>query len=505
MEKARSYSIDEPSADTFRAQPQILLQRDNEDALKEDLLKTIGNQKRQPTRDEVTADHQSDVEAEKEIPQYQTHKSVSFQRVSFDGTAPADREIPDICALIQRARQLRKKWLHSVWQQPQKNWGGTHQESFDLGMMTPAAVRAGSSSYGSPTSCKSPSKRRRPEIAYTVGNFGDSDSSSVPHSGHTFKMNNGIVVVRKGTADQSGPATAKRSRVDGTNSVPSNEGDICFGAEYGVALSIVEFYKDLSELQSIVNNGPVKSFSFRQLEQLKARFKLHCQLNGQLELAEQKSVPHRDFYNVRKVDTHVHHSACMHQKHLLRFIKSKLKKSPDDEVLLDRKTGRVLKLIEVFQQLKLTAYDLNLDTLDMHATDTFHRFDRFNLKYNPCGQPELREIFLKTVLDILANTICSPHHSNTICSPHHSNTICSPHHSNTICSPHHSNTICSPHDSNTLFSHCTGQSYLRALFGGANERGGGGHGRTEIQSCGVENLDLRTQEGGVGETGTLVA
>ena len=26
--------------------------------------------------------------------------------------------------------------------------------------------------------------------------------------------------------------------------------------------------------------------------------------------------------------------------------------------------------------------------------DTFHRFDRFNLKYNPCGQ-SLREIFLK--------------------------------------------------------------------------------------------------------------
>ena len=41
--------------------------------------------------------------------------------------------------------------------------------------------------------------------------------------------------------------------------------------------------------------------SFRQLQQLAARFKLHCQLNAHLELAEQKSVPHRDFYNVRKV------------------------------------------------------------------------------------------------------------------------------------------------------------------------------------------------------------
>ena len=26
-----------------------------------------------------------------------------------------------------------------------------------------------------------------------------------------------------------------------------------------------------------------------------------------------KQVPHRDFYNIRKVDTHVHHSSCMNQ------------------------------------------------------------------------------------------------------------------------------------------------------------------------------------------------
>ena len=32
----------------------------------------------------------------------------------------------------------------------------------------------------------------------------------------------------------------------------------------------------------------------------------------------------------------------------------------------------------------------------MHANNTFHRFDRFNLKYNPAGQSRLREIFLKT-------------------------------------------------------------------------------------------------------------
>uniref|UniRef100_A0A7C9D090 Uncharacterized protein n=1 Tax=Opuntia streptacantha TaxID=393608 RepID=A0A7C9D090_OPUST len=36
---------------------------------------------------------------------------------------------------------------------------------------------------------------------------------------------------------------------------------------------------------------------------------------------------------------------------------------------------------------------LNIDVHDDKST--FHRFDKFNLKYNPCGQSRLREIFLK--------------------------------------------------------------------------------------------------------------
>lgn len=60
------------------------------------------------------------------------------------------------------------------------------------------------------------------------------------------------------------------------------------------------------------------------------KFNLHLMVNADRELLAQKAAPHRDFYNVRKVDTHVHHSACMNQKHLLRFIKSKLRKEPDE-------------------------------------------------------------------------------------------------------------------------------------------------------------------------------
>jgi len=159
-------------------------------------------------------------------------------------------------------------------------------------------------------------------------------------------------------------------------------------------LSFDDFLLDFKTLRNCVHAGPVTSYTFKRLEILMAKFHLHNLLNSTRELDAQKSVPHRDFYNIRKVDTHVHHSACMSQKHLLRFIKHKLRYNPTEHVII--KDGRTLTLGEVFVSLNLTAYDLSIDTLDMHAHDTMHRFDRFNLKYNPAGQSRLREIFLKT-------------------------------------------------------------------------------------------------------------
>uniref|UniRef100_V5GSF1 AMP deaminase n=2 Tax=Kalmanozyma brasiliensis (strain GHG001) TaxID=1365824 RepID=V5GSF1_KALBG len=159
--------------------------------------------------------------------------------------------------------------------------------------------------------------------------------------------------------------------------------------------TIREYFKDLDYLLGVISDGPVKSFAWRRLKYLESKWNLYFLLNEYRELADMKRVPHRDFYNVRKVDTHIHHSASMNQKHLLRFIKAKIKRFPDDVVI--HRDGKDLTLQQVFESLNLTAYDLSIDTLDMHAhQDAFHRFDKFNLKYNPMGESRLREIFLKT-------------------------------------------------------------------------------------------------------------
>lgn len=85
---------------------------------------------------------------------------------------------------------------------------------------------------------------------------------------------------------------------------------------------------------------------------------------------------------ILQVDTHVHSSSCMNQKHLLRFIKKKIRSSPD-EVVIDSKGIKltlaqvcmhaVYQLVwtvfvhKVFEEMNLRAYDLNVDTLDVHA------------------------------------------------------------------------------------------------------------------------------------------
>ncbi|XDV49030.1 hypothetical protein PO909_018359, partial [Leuciscus waleckii] len=156
-----------------------------------------------------------------------------------------------------------------------------------------------------------------------------------------------------------------------------------------------EYIADMNMMMALIINGPVKSFCYRRLQYLSSKFQMHILLNEMKELAAQKKVPHRDFYNIRKVDTHIHASSCMNQKHLLRFIKRAIKKYPGEIVHVEQ--GRGQTLTEVFESMNLTAFDLSVDTLDMHADrNTFHRFDKFNSKYNPIGESILREIFIKT-------------------------------------------------------------------------------------------------------------
>jgi AMP deaminase len=159
--------------------------------------------------------------------------------------------------------------------------------------------------------------------------------------------------------------------------------------------SLAEYYRDVNTIIGTCGHGPAKTHAYTRLSILEAKFNMHRVLNADKEKAQQKSAPRRDFYNVYKVDTHIHLSSAMNQKHLLKFIKKKLQYEAGVPVI--HRDGKLLTLEQVFESLQLTADDLSVDRLDVHADNkTFHRFDKFNLKYNPVGESRLREIFLKT-------------------------------------------------------------------------------------------------------------
>ncbi|CAD6195609.1 unnamed protein product [Caenorhabditis auriculariae] len=186
----------------------------------------------------------------------------------------------------------------------------------------------------------------------------------------------------------------KLHRRNGVIEVCDDKGELCdrFRKSY---ITREKFLSDTEKLTAMIVDGPLKSFCYRRLSYLQNKFQLHVLLNELRELHEQKGVSHRDFYNIRKVDTHIHAASSMNQKHLLRFIKKKIKTEANTVVL--EKDGKPVTMMQVFKKMGIDAYDLSVDMLDVHADrNTFHRFDKFNTKYNPVGESTLREIFIKT-------------------------------------------------------------------------------------------------------------
>ncbi|TFK95642.1 AMP deaminase [Pterulicium gracile] len=298
-------------------------------------------------------------------------------------------ELSSLFDSIQKCLQLRDKYQHRSCQRlgdNPKDYDGKHQDDFD-------AINAPLSQAESST---------RPACE-TFGPWPIHPRPPPPHWHWTDKTKEARSA--HGTHGQDQEARPEDLELPGKH--PWNfaidekgvyqvyEGDTTGNTPLYPIPDIREFYVDVDYVLRVISDGPTKSFASRRLRYLDSKYTMHTLLHEFQELAEMKSVPHRDFYNIRKVDTHVHHSASMNQKHLLRFIKSKMKRSPDDVVIF--RDGKYLTLAQVFESLKLSAYDLSIDTLDMHAhVDSWHRFDKFNLKYNPIGESRLREIFLKT-------------------------------------------------------------------------------------------------------------
>nr|XP_057910212.1 AMP deaminase 2 isoform X2 [Doryrhamphus excisus] len=291
-----------------------------------------------------------------------------YQRVSISGEEKCGvpfTDLVDAAKCVVKALFIREKYINRSMQSFCKTTAHSLQ---DLGL-TPLDMRIYDEIPETPVDADAPV---HPPVSETHP-YDNQDPMNMPSdTGYGCKMVEGVVHVY-----------TRKSNMD-----KSTELDLPYP-------DLKEYIADMNVMMALIINGPVKSFCYRRLQYLSSKFQMHILLNEMKELAAQKKVPHRDFYNIRKVDTHIHASSCMNQKHLLRFIKRAMKKYPEEIVHIERGRGQTLK--EVFETMNLTAFDLSVDTLDMHADrNTFHRFDKFNAKYNPIGESILREIFIKT-------------------------------------------------------------------------------------------------------------
>uniref|UniRef100_A0A3P8TEI6 AMP deaminase n=1 Tax=Amphiprion percula TaxID=161767 RepID=A0A3P8TEI6_AMPPE len=312
---------------------------------------------------EKSVDTVDDAFKEREMPMER-----EYQRVSISGEEKCGvpfTDLVDAAKCVVKALFIREKYINRSMQSFCKTTAHALQ---DLGMKT-VDVRVYDDIPETPVDADAPV---HPPVSETHP-YDNQDPKNMPaDTGYGCKMVDGVVHVY-----------TKKTNMD-----KSSELDLLYP-------DLKEYIADMNVMMALIINGPVKSFCYRRLQYLSSKFQMHILLNEMKELAAQKKVPHRDFYNIRKVDTHIHASSCMNQKHLLRFIKRAMKKYPEEIVHIERGRGQTLK--EVFETMNLTAFDLSVDTLDMHADrNTFHRFDKFNAKYNPIGESILREIFIKT-------------------------------------------------------------------------------------------------------------
>ncbi|KAG5447243.1 AMP deaminase 2, partial [Clonorchis sinensis] len=142
-----------------------------------------------------------------------------------------------------------------------------------------------------------------------------------------------------------------------------------------VVPSVDTYLDDYDTIRTFVANGPLKSFCYGRLTYLSSKFGLHSLLNGSRESMEQKLVSKRDFYNVRKVDTHIHAASCMTQKHLLRFIKKTIHTKGDVLVCEDEKSGKPITLKQdILTNVFLPLFEV---TADPKSHPELHAFLQF--------------------------------------------------------------------------------------------------------------------------------
>jgi AMP deaminase len=182
-----------------------------------------------------------------------------------------------------------------------------------------------------------------------------------------------------------------------------------------------EFVQDLHQIIDLSSEKIGQQLSLRRLDYLRNKFESYGLLNEHRETYLTTINPHRDFYNVRKIDNNVDLTMSMSKKHLLNVINKKLNEEPDRVVY--EENGIQMTLQELFEPYfeddrdkrlniddlfefglidhTLSSADLNdrnLDYEDIIKRDILLRIDKTFLRIDNYIEGEYLSLVLKQVL-----------------------------------------------------------------------------------------------------------
>lgn len=160
-----------------------------------------------------------------------------------------------------------------------------------------------------------------------------------------------------------------------------------------VNLKIIPIHRFYSDMQFVVESmykTSNKSFCYLRLKMLLMKFNIHLQCNVDREQYHQKIQSRKDFYNITKVDNHIHLNACMNQKHLQKFIKAKIRNA--GHTIVFEKGGEQIKLLDIMTNLGISASTFTVDVVESY---NMNKLERYTNKLKPINQVSIKDIFLE--------------------------------------------------------------------------------------------------------------
>ncbi|EJS44719.1 YBR284W [Saccharomyces arboricola H-6] len=109
-----------------------------------------------------------------------------------------------------------------------------------------------------------------------------------------------------------------------------------------------EFRQNFERCLEIIRDKNLSRFSEKRLQYLLNKFPVFQYLHSKEELKQSKKVPHKDFYNCRKIDLNLLLSSCFSQWQLNEFIWAKLRKEPN-RIIYQTTDGKHITLSQLFK------------------------------------------------------------------------------------------------------------------------------------------------------------